>query len=140
MLKIDFSKKVALFAFESDFNSRFLENSKPELAEEISSQYQSLKESYHHFLKLYKLLQIGICKEDGSLTSDFDEFREFVKFMGLTESSKVSNKNHTDPENGISETDLQEIFAEYQGIRITRVQFISMILSLLRSLPVPDGQ
>jgi len=56
MLKIDFSKKVALFAFESDFNSRFLENSKSELAEEIGSKYQSLKENYHHLLKLYKLL------------------------------------------------------------------------------------
>tara|TARA_B110000285_G_C14574242_1_gene359288 strand:- start:47 stop:274 length:228 start_codon:yes stop_codon:yes gene_type:complete len=75
MLKIDFSKKVALFAFESDFDSRFLENTKPELAEEISSKYQSLKGNYHHLLKLYKLLQIGICKENGSLTSDFDEFQ-----------------------------------------------------------------
>jgi hypothetical protein len=55
MLKIDFSKKVALFAFESDFNSRFLDNLEPEIAHEIRSQYQPLKENYHHLLKLFKL-------------------------------------------------------------------------------------
>jgi len=32
--------------------------------------------------------------------------------MGLTESSKVSNKNNKDSENGIPEANLQEIFAE----------------------------
>jgi hypothetical protein len=59
--------------------------------------------------------------------------------MGLTESSKASNTNQQDKENGIPEADLQKIFAENQGIRITRVQFVSMILSLLRSLSVTNG-